>query len=231
MKEVMSEEADETSNSVASTSTSAVATSATSPTTTAAAAAESGEAGPVALASNSSNQLQSLGESSQTLAGGVNNNNLNQSQQSTQQQRIMHGMSQYSTLDDDKIVNVSAVRVRKFPNLNYSTLYHSLLNLIEVVPSIQTGQIGIGQALIHTFGCLAPFLTDDLIDSLPYTIALTLTSFPRDLHKYIMEVLCNSLLPIASKLACFQFSLLNLNFNYFFLFLQKSIVIKTKTRF
>lgn len=202
MKEVMSEEADETSNSVASTSTSAVATSATSPTTQAAAAAESGEAGPVALASNSSNQLQSLGESSQTLAGGVNNNNnnnLNQSQQSTQQQRIMNGMSQYSTLDDDKIVNASAVRVRKFPNLNYSTLYHSLLNLIEVVPSIQTGQIGIGQALIHTFGCLAPFLTDDLIDSLPYTIALTLTSFPRDLHKYIMEVLCNSLLPIASK--------------------------------
>lgn len=101
-------------------------------------------------------------------------------------------------LDEDKLIYPSAHRIRKFPNLNYSTLYHSLLNLIEIVPNIQTSQIAIGQALIHTFGCLTPFLTDDLIDTLPYTIALTLTSFPRDLHKYIMEVLCNSILPIAS---------------------------------
>lgn len=90
-------------------------------------------------------------------------------------------------------------RIKKFPNLGYSTLYHSLLNIIEIIPTIQTSQIAVGQALIQTFGCLAPFLTDDLIKSLPYTIALTLTTFPRDLHKCIMEILCNTLLPIACK--------------------------------
>ena len=90
-------------------------------------------------------------------------------------------------------------RIKKFPNLNYSTLYHSLLNFIEIIPTIQQSQIAVGQALIHTFGCLAPFLTDDLIETLPHTIALTLTTFPKELHKQIMEVLCNTVIHISSK--------------------------------
>jgi hypothetical protein len=109
--------------------------------------------------------------------------------------------------DDDKLIYTATNRTRKFPNLNYSTLYHSLINIIEIIPTIQTGQISVGQSLLHTFGCLAPFLAEDLIDSLPYTIALTLTSFPRDLHKYIMDILCNTLMPIASKLSHFILTL------------------------
>ena len=58
----------------------------------------------------------------------------------------------------------------------------------------------IGDALIQALSFLAPFLTDDLIQSLPYTMALTLTTFPKEFHNSIMEVLCNTLLPIASKL-------------------------------
>ena len=33
-------------------------------------------------------------------------------------------------------------RVKKFPILNYSTLYHSLLNITEIIPTIQISQIG-----------------------------------------------------------------------------------------
>lgn len=204
MKDVMAEEADETSASAGSMSQQAASASAAAATP---AAAESGEAGP-----NS--------ESATALSGSGPNLAMQQSQQSLQRNTGTTTMTTTTTttsLDDDKILNTSAVRMRKFPNLNYSTLYHSLLNLIDVVPNIQTGQIGIGQALIHTFGCLAPFLADDLIDSLPYTIALTLTSFPRDLHKYIMEVLCNSLLPIASTNSTFKI--------YDFLGLTKRAVI------
>jgi hypothetical protein len=32
-------------------------------------------------------------------------------------------------------------KAKKYPNLNFSTLYHSLLNIIEILPSIQSSQI------------------------------------------------------------------------------------------
>ncbi|CAF0899614.1 unnamed protein product [Brachionus calyciflorus] len=111
-----------------------------------------------------------------------------------------------TNLDDEVEVNDSdkqneetlpSIRIKKFPNLNYSTLYHSLLNIIEIIPSIQQSQIAVGQALIFTFGCLAPFLSDDLIETLPHTIALTLTTFPKELHKQIIEVLCNTVIHIS----------------------------------
>lgn len=98
-----------------------------------------------------------------------------------------------------KEVNIFATanRLRIFPALNYATLYHSLLNLIDIVPAIQINQIAVGEALIKTFECLCPFLTEDLLESLPYTIALALTTFPKDLHKCIVDSLCKTLLPIA----------------------------------
>ena len=54
-----------------------------------------------------------------------------------------------------------------------------------------------GEALVKTFECLTPFLGDDLLESLPYTLALALTTFPKDLHRCIVDSLCNTLLPIA----------------------------------
>jgi protein unc-79 len=55
----------------------------------------------------------------------------------------------------------------------------------------------LGQSLINLFGCLAPFLSDDLLESYPYTVALTLTTFPKCLHKCIVDTLCNTIIPIA----------------------------------
>jgi len=103
---------------------------------------------------------------------------------------------------DEKIYS-SANRIKKFPNLNYLNLYNALMNLIEIIPTIQLSPVG--HALIHTMTCLAPFLSDEIVESLPYTIALTLTTFPKDLQKIIIDSLCNNFLPLACKLNFFNF--------------------------
>jgi hypothetical protein len=87
-------------------------------------------------------------------------------------------------------------RISKYPTLNYSSLYHSLINLIDVVPLIQTGDVALAQSIIHALACLAPFLPYELLDALPYTFATTLTIFPFDVHKETLDMLCNTLLPI-----------------------------------
>ncbi len=88
-------------------------------------------------------------------------------------------------------------RIRIFPTLSYTTLYHSLLSLLEIVPCVQINQVAVGESLLKTFECLCPFLSDDLLESLPYTISLSLTTFPKDLHKAIVDCLCNTILPIS----------------------------------
>lgn len=40
-------------------------------------------------------------------------------------------------------------RFKKYPNLSYATLYHSLINLIEIVPTLQANQIGKDEANIY----------------------------------------------------------------------------------
>lgn len=97
----------------------------------------------------------------------------------------------------DEKFNTAVNRLKKFPNLNYVNLYNALINLIEIIPTVQLSPVG--QALIHTMTCLTPFLPDDILESLPYTIALTLTTFPKDLQKCIIDSLCNNFLPIACK--------------------------------
>ena len=87
-------------------------------------------------------------------------------------------------------------RISKYPTLNYSSLYQSLLNLIDVVPLIQMGDAVLAQSIIHALACLAPFLPYELLDALPYTFATTLTTFPSDVHKETLDMLCNTLLPI-----------------------------------
>ncbi|CAF2900291.1 unnamed protein product [Rotaria sp. Silwood2] len=87
-------------------------------------------------------------------------------------------------------------RISKYPTLNYSSLYHSLINLIDVVPLLQAGDTEVAESIISTLGCLAPFLPYELLDALPYTFATTLTIFPSAVKKKILDTLCNTLLPI-----------------------------------
>ncbi len=55
----------------------------------------------------------------------------------------------------------------------------------------------LGQAIFYTTTCLLPFLSDDILSTLPYTMISTLATFPPFLHKDIIEYLSTSFLPMA----------------------------------
>lgn len=48
----------------------------------------------------------------------------------------------YSLNDDVNDQRTYSSKAKKYPNLNFVTLYHSLLNIIEIIPNIQPSQIG-----------------------------------------------------------------------------------------
>ena len=54
----------------------------------------------------------------------------------------------------------------------------------------------LGESILNVLGCLVPFLENDLLDSLPYTVASTLAIFPPTLHKDTIDLLCSNLLPM-----------------------------------
>ncbi|XP_055879587.1 protein unc-79 homolog isoform X2 [Biomphalaria glabrata] len=89
-----------------------------------------------------------------------------------------------------------SVRLSIFPTLNYSGLYQAVLSILDLVPTIQIGQLALGEAVLNVLGWLVPFLEHDLLDALPYTVATTLAIFPPTLHKDTIDLLCTSLLPM-----------------------------------
>ncbi|XP_071164350.1 protein unc-79 homolog isoform X1 [Mytilus edulis] len=89
-----------------------------------------------------------------------------------------------------------SVRLSVFPNLNYTGLYHAVLDMIELVPTMQIRQLEVGENVLKVLGCLVPFLEHDLLDSLPYTVASTLAIFPPTLHKETIDLLCSNMLPM-----------------------------------
>ncbi|CAF0807608.1 unnamed protein product [Didymodactylos carnosus] len=98
--------------------------------------------------------------------------------------------------NQDQYSGKHSYRISKYPSLNYSSLYHSLINLIDIVPAISLGQTSLAQSILHALACLAPFLPYDLLDALPYTFVSALSTFPQDVHKEILDTLCQTLLPI-----------------------------------
>ena len=57
--------------------------------------------------------------------------------------------------------------------------------------------IDVAQSLLHLVACLAPFIPNDLLEQLSYTVAFSLTTFPSEVHDDIMTCLCNTLLPLS----------------------------------
>lgn len=55
----------------------------------------------------------------------------------------------------------------------------------------------LGQSIFYTTTCLLPFLSDDILSTLPYTMISTLATFPPFLHKDVIEYLSTSFLPMA----------------------------------
>ncbi|KAL1790299.1 unc-79-like isoform X10 [Sigmodon hispidus] len=84
-----------------------------------------------------------------------------------------------------------------YPSLDYQGLYVTLVTLLDLVPLLQHGQHDLGQSIFYTTTCLLPFLNDDVLSTLPYTMISTLATFPPFLHKDIIEYLSTSFLPMA----------------------------------
>ncbi|XP_052009024.1 protein unc-79 homolog [Xyrauchen texanus] len=89
------------------------------------------------------------------------------------------------------------VQLSEYPSLDYQGLYATLVTLLDLVPLLQHGQHDLGQAIFYTTTCLLPFLSDDILCTLPYTMISTLATFPPFLHKDIIEYLSTSFLPMA----------------------------------
>ncbi|XP_035227755.1 protein unc-79 homolog isoform X3 [Stegodyphus dumicola] len=92
-----------------------------------------------------------------------------------------------------------AARTSLFPSLDYKTLHNALVELVDAVPLVQHGAHALGYTILHTLACLVPFLEHELMDTLPYLVASTMTLFPCSLHKDIIDVLCNHLLPFTFR--------------------------------
>ncbi|XP_031427437.1 protein unc-79 homolog isoform X4 [Clupea harengus] len=88
-------------------------------------------------------------------------------------------------------------QLSEYPSLDYQGLYATLATLLDLVPLLQHGQHDLGQAIFYTTTCLLPFLSDDILSTLPYTMISTLATFPPFLHKDIIEYLSTSFLPMA----------------------------------
>ncbi|XP_022658130.1 protein unc-79 homolog isoform X4 [Varroa destructor] len=87
-------------------------------------------------------------------------------------------------------------RISLFPSLDYKALYQVLVHLLDCVPMTTCGAHLLGQTILNTMACLVPFLEHEYMDTLGYIVASALAHFPTSLHKDIVDLLCNHLLPV-----------------------------------
>ncbi|XP_028968019.1 protein unc-79 homolog [Galendromus occidentalis] len=87
-------------------------------------------------------------------------------------------------------------RISLFPSLDYKALYNALVQLVDCVPLVTCGAHVLGQTILNTMACLVPFLEHEFMDTLGYIVASALANFPASLHKDIVDLLCNHLLPV-----------------------------------
>ncbi|XP_073986418.1 UNC-79 domain-containing protein isoform X3 [Rhodnius prolixus] len=86
-------------------------------------------------------------------------------------------------------------RLALYPNLDYKGLYNAIIELVDVAPLLQYGLQTFGEALLQCLGCLMPFLDSDMIDTLPYLTASTMSVLPSSLHQEIVHSLYFYILP------------------------------------
>uniref|UniRef100_A0ABD2W2B7 Uncharacterized protein n=1 Tax=Trichogramma kaykai TaxID=54128 RepID=A0ABD2W2B7_9HYME len=91
--------------------------------------------------------------------------------------------------------NYDSERISLFPNLDYRQLYGAVSQLIDVLPSVHTGNTVLGQALLQCLVCLLPFLDHDSIDTLAYTISSAIVVVDEDMHQEIINYLCFHIFP------------------------------------
>lgn len=89
------------------------------------------------------------------------------------------------------------MRMSLFPSLDYKAFYQAIVQLVDIIPLIQSGVQVLGHGILHTMICAVPFLEHEMIDTLPYLVASTMAIFPEILHKEIIDTICNYLLPFS----------------------------------
>lgn len=88
--------------------------------------------------------------------------------------------------------------IRTLPNFDYSGLYATLSQLVDILPLIPQSSNGIdqlGSNLLMLFKCLVPFLDQSNMETMPYLVTTLFMSMPQSLHKDILDTLCFNLLP------------------------------------
>ncbi|GMT18743.1 hypothetical protein PFISCL1PPCAC_10040, partial [Pristionchus fissidentatus] len=88
-------------------------------------------------------------------------------------------------------------RLNLCPNLNYSGLFYAINNLLDVFHLIPASHKDIAEAILETLKALIPFLDRDSLDQLPILLASQLGVFPAELHKSIVHVIADCLLPFS----------------------------------
>ncbi|XP_054270817.1 protein unc-79 homolog isoform X2 [Macrosteles quadrilineatus] len=100
-----------------------------------------------------------------------------------------------SPLELLKCADKDGVRMALYPSLDYRGLYMALQQLVDVAPLMQFGLHAFGQSLLQCLGCILPFLEHDMIDTLPYLTASSMSALPASLHQDIVNSLCYYILP------------------------------------
>lgn len=88
--------------------------------------------------------------------------------------------------------------LKMLPNFDYSGLYKTLIQLVDILPLIPQSSNGLeqlGSNLLMLAKCLVPFLDHENMETMPYLIATLFMSLPQALHKEVLDTLCFNLLP------------------------------------
>lgn len=130
-----------------------------------------------------------------------------------------------SILEMTKNLDEDTARFALFPEMDFKGLYNALMLLIDDAGLIHSGLQGLrhsisystfcnpyefinwhslfspefGQSVFSTMIYLIPFLERELLSSLPYIAASSLTQFPVEMHKEIMNYLIYHILPFAVR--------------------------------
>lgn len=94
--------------------------------------------------------------------------------------------------------NRDSIRIGFFPNLDYRNLFYTLSGMLDSFANIQSTLSSnapiVFEYLLHALVCLVPFLEHEMMDSMPLTVANTI-SLNFISHQDIIDMLCYNILP------------------------------------
>ncbi|KAF7993840.1 hypothetical protein HCN44_011109 [Aphidius gifuensis] len=133
-----------------------------------------------------------------------------------------------SPMDMLKSQKFDPERLALYPSLDYKQLYNALYQLVDVVSFVHIGLAAFGEALLQCLACLMPFLDHDLLDTLAYLTASSISVLPAELHQEIVNHLCFYILPFTISKFINQYFRQKINLIVFFLFSARKTIDETE---